>query len=94
MDHQLGPEVGERLLDEGRIRDVALAQLQAGHFGHHLALAGGEVVQHQDLVALGQPVLDEVGSEAAGAAGQQDPRHFFSSCFRCVKPPEAPCLRK
>ena len=42
-----------------------------------LAPAGEEVVQADDVVALGQQPVAEMGADEPGAAGDEDPHRYF-----------------
>ena len=59
------------VLDEGEV-GVAL------EVGDVLALAGDEVVDADDLVALAEQQVGEVGAEEAGGAGDQDAQELNS----------------
>ena len=56
----------------GRVRDVALAHLDAGQAVHPRALTGGEVVEDPDRVAPSGEPGDEVAADEPGAAGDED----------------------
>ena len=72
--------------------DRAFDHLQPLERGQHLAPAGGEVIQREDLVTQRQPVFDQVRAQAAGTAGDEDPhgRYFLPSCLRWVYSPCVP----
>jgi hypothetical protein len=56
-----------------RVADVGLLEARAARQrrGEVLALAGGQVVDDQDLVAAVEERVDEVRADEAGAAGDQ-----------------------
>ena len=39
---------------------------------HDFAIAGRKIVNHQNVVARGKPMLDQIRAEAARAAGDED----------------------
>ena len=85
----LRPDVGEQVVE--RLPDVALDELCAR--GDVLALAGRERVDHDDLVALDDQRVDDVGSDEAGAAGD-DRSHAPHPTSRAAGLYKAPLLRR
>jgi hypothetical protein len=71
---------GQGLAERRRVVDVGLDE--AGARIHVGPLAGGEVVEHDHVVAPRQEGVDEVGADEAGAPGDQGPiprdRHLSS----------------
>ena len=83
MDDVAGLETREDAFDERAVGDAALNQRQTRDRGEHLAPAGREIVDDQDLMPLRQIRLDKVRAETAGAAGDQQP-HEWRLPLRCV----------
>jgi hypothetical protein len=57
------------------IADVALLEGEGGlvaEVGQVFEVAGGEVVDAEDGVAVGEEAIDEVRAEEAGGAGDED----------------------
>src|SRR5690606_30885576 len=69
VEDDLAP--GDRPGDGVGVGDVALDDLDAGR--EVVQPAGGEVVEHHDVVAPGQEGVDEVRADEAGAAGDERP---------------------
>src|SRR5947207_13474880 len=65
MDDVAGLETREDAFDERAVGDAALNQRQARDRGEHLAPAGLEIVDDQDLMPLRQIRLDKVRAETA-----------------------------
>jgi len=77
MDDSARPVLGEQPVDEFAVADVAANEDMARVVGERrqiLGIAGvGEGVEIEDgLVALRQPVEDEIRADEARAAGHQD----------------------
>jgi hypothetical protein len=96
MDDDLRLKLRKARIDQRLIDNAAFLDGQAGYLGHNLAFAGSEIVDHEYLVALRQPVFDQVGAKAAGAAGNQDTHrtlaYLLPSRRRCVYSPSVPCF--
>ncbi|GGV12833.1 hypothetical protein GCM10010182_36460 [Actinomadura cremea] len=71
MADDLGPPRGGPL-DQRRVRDVQLPQLDVGTD----VRAGRQIVHADDLVAVGEEPVDEMGTDEAGRAGDQN-EHVF-----------------
>ncbi len=72
VNHHLGPKRRKTAIHQGCVGDRTFLHGQSGHAGgQDLAFAGRKIVDDMDLVAFGQPVLDQVGSEATRAACDQ-----------------------
>jgi hypothetical protein len=75
VHHDLGAELAERGVDELRVGDRALDHRQALVRREAVAPRGRVVVDHDDLVAVGEQPVGQVGADEAGAAGDQDLGH-------------------
>jgi hypothetical protein len=73
VEDDVGPRRGEHAAHPVRVADVGLLEARAARErgGEVLALAGGQVVDDQDLVAAIEQRVDEVRADEAGAAGDQ-----------------------
>ena len=75
--------LAEELVDERRVRDVALDEAEAilGQAVEGGEVAGvGELVEHGDrVVGVRERVVDEVRADEAGAAGHEDSHGFRMS---------------
>src|SRR5262249_50406239 len=85
---RLGCEVDDRvaplrrILDGGAVRDVALMELVFHVFEVREVPGVGELVEHDDGVALSGEALDEMRADEARTAGDQDAHAGQASCRR------------
>ena len=59
------------LVDVVEAADVAGHDVEIIGFRQVLPFTGGEIIENADPVAVGQQAVDDVGSDEAGAAGDQ-----------------------
>ena len=69
MHHRERPMPPERAPKRRHVRDVAVDEVAVAD---RLAVAGGEVVEHDDLVARPGQRLRRVAPDVAGAAGDEN----------------------
>ena len=68
---QLGPGTPDDLVERGGVSDAQL--VQPGLLIEAAGPAGGQVIDHDHLVAAGQERVGEMGSDEPGAAGHEYP---------------------
>ena len=78
VDDRVEPMLGEQLIDQRAVADVALDEAGVGHAVQAGAVARiGQRVQHHDHVvgAGGAAVADVIAADETGAAGDEHPSH-------------------
>ena len=78
MDYAVCLFSGEKGIEERPVPDVALIELYRGVYG--LAVAGGQIVRHDDVKPLGYELVNCVGADVAGSAEHEN-RHFLTIPF-------------
>ena len=68
MHHCVECLLGEQLVEQGAVPDVALDQCSVEH---RIPVASAEVVQRGDVATLASQVFDHVGTDVTGTAGDQ-----------------------
>ena len=76
MNDGLNAVFGDQFVDQRLISDVAGDE--PGALRHGPVEAGREIIQHHDLFAAGEQVVDHVAADIAGAAGDKN-SHLFAS---------------
>ncbi len=72
MDHDIGPEAADQIIDDGGVDDVVLDEAQLRVLLQIVAPAGGEIVDRQHLVAARQQPVDDRGADEPRAAGDKN----------------------
>jgi hypothetical protein len=67
VQHRLGPDVGEH---RSRVVQAHLGEGRAGRDG--VGVPGGEVVEHGDLVPVGQQGRRHYAADVAGSTGDEN----------------------
>jgi hypothetical protein len=79
VDDMAGREPREGGIDQIPVSHATDNEREPGQRGQCLGHTGGEVIDDQNFVSLRKICLDEIGADAAGAAGDQDPHEFCSA---------------
>ena len=83
MDDVGRAELGEKPIDRAAVsRSSPSTSESPVAVGQRPAMAGREIVDHQDFVPLRQLALDQVRAEAAGPAGNQNAHQLVSAYGR------------
>jgi hypothetical protein len=79
MDDAFDPMLGDHALDEVLVAGIADEQRHA--FGHELGKSGGQIVDHDNILAGFRQRLNHVTSDIPGAACHKHSHGFSSPYF-------------
>ncbi len=80
MQHEI--DAGHRAFGDAGFREIALEEIRGGQMIEVPSLAGNQAVDNADMVAAPEKFFREMGTDEAGAAGDEIERHASPSARR------------